>query len=1810
MVSPTRSALVVSLVIGAAALTTPPRHMLSVVGLESAGSAVVHAAADRATLVLSPQDTSLSLNTKNYSGLARLMTYTWPDYKVANAIVMKFDLSALPAGAVIDDATLHLALVQSDSSADIYTIGAHKLVNRNPVIAKATGHSFDGAGKWTANGCCYQQVPLAQADISPAYDARAIDKVPGFKVWNVTAMAQEWLQDPSNNFGVLLNSDASKARDRFRYFASMEHADSGLRPYLRVTYLTTDAIPPAVTITAPADNATAAGTVTVSASASDNAGVDAVRFHLDGAPLGAELAAAPYVLDWDTTTVPDGAYTLTAVARDWSQNTSTSAGVRVTVTNGIVRLSPQDTSLNIDATNSSSQPSLTTYTWPDYKVANAVVMKFDVSALPPGGVVEEATLHLALVESDATADSTYTIGAHRILGKNPLIAQATGYTFDGVTGWTATACCYNGVPLAQADISSAYDQRAIDKATGFKTWTITTMVQDWLLDPAINFGLLLNSDASRLRDRYRLFASMEHADAGLRPFLLVRYSVVDLTPPSVSITAPANGATVAGTVTMSASASDNLGVASVEFLLDGTAIGDDTTIPYSVVWNTTAAPNGLHTLTAVARDAAGNVTTSSAVTVTVANDTTAPVISGVTASSVTSSQATIAWTTDEASDSQVEYGPTTAYGSVSPLNGALVTSHVVTLSGLADTALHHFRVRSRDAAGNSTTSADFTFTTLDGTNPSASITAPAGGTTVSGTLTVAASATDNVGLVGVQFKRNGVNLGAEDTTAPYSVSWNTTTVGNGSYTLTAVARDGAGNQAASAGVIVTVANDTAPPSVSVTAPINGAAAFGLVTVAASASDNVGVASVQFTLDGVNLGTQDTTAPYSILWDTATTTDGSHTLTAVARDAAGNAATSAGVIVTVANGPIQVALTPQDTFVGLDAMNNSTSTRLMAYTWPDNRVANAILLKFDLSGIPAGVVVQDATLQLGLVESDATADSTYTVSAHKLVGRNPVLATATGYTADGVTSWTANACCYNAVPLAQADISPAYDTRAVDKTAGYKTWTVTSMVQEWMANPTANFGLLLNSDASKLRDRYRGFASMEHLDANLRPFLRVTYALSSDTTRPSAAITTPAAGATVSGTVTVGASASDNVGVVGVQFKLDGTNLGAEDTTAPYTAAWNTTTAAPGSHTLTAVARDAAGNQTVAAAVIVTVSAPPSTGGIATLYPGDAGIESHPDVVFTEMFEQSSIATMIARYTNVAHSAGMSFGTSTPAGSGGNRSLQMSTDGSANTAATLYKTLPNDQQWYLRYYVNYNSAVAYSHSGVWLGGYNPVLSYPNPQAGTKPAGNDRFSTGVEPLSFDSDRWMPYTYWKDMRISGDGKYWGNVFLPSDATIRMARNRWYCVETMVKLNSPVTDANGELAVWIDGQKVIHLGKGFPNGAWSGGTFTENATGAPFGGFQWRSDSALNLNWIWLQNYVTGVPSTVQFDHVVLARSYVGCLAGGSVVPDTTAPSVSLSAPTAGATVSGTAVTVSANASDNVGIAGVQFKLDGVNLGAEAPSAPYAITWNTTTVANGSHTLTAVARDAAGNTTTAASIPVTVSNATSTALWPNEPTGFVQVNDQPWNLLTGNGWNYLRRSASKNADIVTDSAAPLSPSNLLRMIFTTDMGSNHEPGVHWLGLSGIKEIYTGWWIKVSPNWQCSPAGCGKMTFLFAPSGANVYTTLLNPDASQGPPFRVGLRPQWGGYDLNLLPNVATTLIGPGDWHRIEFYYKWETTPGVSGDGIIRWWVDGVLNGNHTNIRYPADNGFTEFQYAPTLQNPPTAEMYLYLDHTRVSRR
>ncbi len=259
------------------------------------------------------------------------------------------------------------------------------------------------------------------------------------------------------------------------------------------------------------------------------------------------------------------------------------------------------------------------------------------------------------------------------------------------------------------------------------------------------------------------------------------------------------------------------------------------------------------------------------------------------------------------------------------------------------------------------------------------------------------------------------------------------------------------------------------------------------------------------------------------------------------------------------------------------------------------------------------------------------------------------------------------------------------------------------------------------------------------------------------------------------------------------------------------------------------------------------------------------------------------------------------------------------------------------------------------------------------------------------------------------------------------------------------------------------------------------------------------------------------------------------------------------------------------------------------------------------GSATITATSEGQSG------SAAVTVTTGTGNPSL-NEPPGFRALNDQPWDLLTGSGWSYLRRTSSKDDGIVLDATAPRSAADVLRIVFTTDMIHDTEPSVHWIGLPGVREIYTVWWMKVSPNWECSPAGCGKITFHFTNGSGQVYTGLYhqggNPSSGwiNGPPYRIGVNTEWAPYGQAVwLPNATTTFINPGEWHRIEVYYRWETTPGSSGDGIIRWWVDGVLNGNYTNVHYPSGS-FNEFQYAPTLQNPPSAEMYMYLDHTYAS--
>ena len=191
------------------------------------------------------------------------------------------------------------------------------------------------------------------------------------------------------------------------------------------------------------------------------------------------------------------------------------------------------------------------------------------------------------------------------------------------------------------------------------------------------------------------------------------------------------------------------------------------------------------------------------------------------------------------------------------------------------------------------------------------MTSPGSGSTVSGTTTVSA----NVSVIGaltvasVQFKLDGANLGAADTTAPYSIPWDTTDREQWlAYADRGRARVSGGNCGPPRRSPSRSFNDLTPPTVTMTSPASGATVRGTITMTASASDNIGVVGVQFRLDGVNFGAEDTTAPYSIPWNTTSASNSAHTLTAIARDAAGNLATAAGVTITVDNSAPNVSIT--------------------------------------------------------------------------------------------------------------------------------------------------------------------------------------------------------------------------------------------------------------------------------------------------------------------------------------------------------------------------------------------------------------------------------------------------------------------------------------------------------------------------------------------------------------------------------------------------------------------------------------------------------------------------------------------------------------------------------------------------------------------------------------------------------------------------------------------------------------------------------------------------------------------------------------
>ena len=315
----------------------------------------------------------------------------------------------------------------------------------------------------------------------------------------------------------------------------------------------------------------------------------------------------------------------------------------------------------------------------------------------------------------------------------------------------------------------------------------------------------------------------------------------DTTPPVVSMTAPLVGATISGTIALTANATDNVGVAKVQFAVDGTNVGSSvTTVPYTYSLNTATLTNGNHTFTAVATDTSGNVTTSTPVTITVSNTSgngganvpptvsiTSPLANAtvqctvpVTATATAAAGATIA-SVRFAVDGTNIGGPITN----APYTYQFDSSKLIFNHTLTATAIDNF--------GNTATSASvpiniqnsiWTSCPASSAPPTISVIAPVAGATLSGSVDLSASAaaantTDTAGtsdttgttIANVQFAVDGTNIGTPITAAPYTYSLDTTTLANGSHTITAITTDSAGQTANSAAVPIIVSNESVNP---------------------------------------------------------------------------------------------------------------------------------------------------------------------------------------------------------------------------------------------------------------------------------------------------------------------------------------------------------------------------------------------------------------------------------------------------------------------------------------------------------------------------------------------------------------------------------------------------------------------------------------------------------------------------------------------------------------------------------------------------------------------------------------------------------------------------------------------------------------------------------------------------------------------------------------------------------------------------------------------------------------------------------------
>ena len=482
-------------------------------------------------------------------------------------------------------------------------------------------------------------------------------------------------------------------------------------------------------------------------------------------------------------------------------------------------------------------------------------------------------------------------------------------------------------------------------------------------------------------------ATTSDGSGGPRTIAISLVTTPDVTAPAVAITSPAAAGVVFGTTQLTASATDAVGVTSVQFLVDGANVGPAVTAaPYAASFDTSTVANGSHSFAARATDAAGNAATSPAITATVSNGGHVTLAPTTGTSTVEAGKVTPGVSFTLGNDGSASLAFTVGCDSGASATPALgniavggTTPVAIALPKFTTTGSKTVICTATAPGGPRAFTATVTVTP-DVTAPAVVVTAPAAGQTVSGAVSLGATATDEVGVTSVEYRVDGALI-ATATGPSFAATWDSWTVANGSHSVTAKAIDAANNSATSAAVSFTTAN--------------GVLGMPTNSVSLSTTTNHATPNTPFSL--TNGGAA------SLAYSIACSSGAGATPTSGTISASGSANISMSIPVYATTGSFTATCTAT-TSNGLGGpltftatVNVAQSTSATTFTRPTagaNKVCSRVLLtattsdgsvtkiRFDLDGTPIGTATSGPNFQL-LWDSASTTNGSHTLTANGL-----------------------------------------------------------------------------------------------------------------------------------------------------------------------------------------------------------------------------------------------------------------------------------------------------------------------------------------------------------------------------------------------------------------------------------------------------------------------------------------------------------------------------------------------------------------------------------------------------------------------------------------------------------------------------------------------------------------------------------------------------------------------------------------------------------------------------------------------------------